>query len=98
MSERPRCIGDRKKTHLKTEKNTFDHLADLLGRFPLNFCVSAHFVPHLFSRFHPNAFKLGEVITEKPFRIPQSDFNIGFLEPIKMSNLLYYLSVASLNC
>jgi len=36
-------------------------------------------VPQIYSRFHPNPFKFGGVITEKPFRNPHSDFNIGSL-------------------
>jgi len=37
-------------------------------------------VLHLYSGFHP--FRFGGVITLKPFHDPQSENNIGFLEPI----------------
>ena len=64
VSERPHGIGDRKK------QNTFWwHLAQFFVRV----CTV---VPHLYSRFHPNLFRFGGVITEKPAS-PQSDFKFN---------------------
>ena len=47
------------------------------GNFP-NFFIGVHtVVPHLYSRFSLTLFRFGGVIIKKPFRNPQSDFNMA---------------------
>jgi len=53
------------------------HLAEPLGQFP-KFFIGVHtVVPHLYSRFNLTLFRFGGVIIKKPFRNPQSDFNMA---------------------
>jgi len=73
------------------KQNTFWHLAgaEPLRRFPPFFlckCAVCTVPPHLYSKFHPDRFRFGEVITEKPVTRPQSKCNIGSLSLYQIFN------------
>ena len=70
------CRISTQKAVLVMEKNK-THLAEPLGQFP-KFFIGVHtVVPHLYSRFNLTLFRFGGVIIKKPFRNPQSDFNMA---------------------
>jgi len=66
VSERLHCIGDRKKT--KHVLAPFDRNPGVIS--PKNNYAGANNVPHLYSRFHPNPFRFGGVITKRTLPQP----------------------------
>jgi len=76
--EMPCCIGDRKKQNI-----FFAPFCGTPGEISRKFFMLVCIVvPHLYSRCYPNMFRFRALITEKPFRNPKSENNIGFFEPM----------------
>jgi len=75
LSVQDKCVKGCVVLVTENKQNTFwRRLAEPPGQFPQIFMQVHTVVPHLYSRFHPNLFRFGGVITKKN---PQSDFNMG---------------------
>ena len=67
-----RCIGDIKKVLVP--------FGGTPGMISSNFYASAHCGPTLILQVSSKSVQVWGVVTEKPFRDAQSEFNIGFFE------------------
>ena len=78
-SVQDKCLKGRVVLMTQKKQNVFwCCLEEPLGQFPRTiFMRVCTLLPQLYSRFHPNPFRLEGVIPRKPFLDPQSEYNIG---------------------